>query len=42
MARKFKIGRSATTGQFMPVAKAKHKKTAVVETIKVPTKRKKR
>jgi len=33
-----KIGRDAETGKFMPVAEAqKHKKTAVVETIKVKT-----
>jgi hypothetical protein len=43
MARKIKIGRDAGTGQFIPVSKAKQrKKTAVVETIKFPTKRKKR
>jgi len=29
-----KIGRSAITGRFMPVAKAQGSRTAVVETIK--------
>lgn len=36
-----KIGRDAETGQFIPVDEAKRrKKTAVVETIKVPKKKK--
>jgi len=35
MGKTFKIGRSAKTGKFMPVKKAKaHKGTTVVETIK--------
>mgnify|MGYP001570393444 CR=1 FL=1 len=35
MAKSFKIGRSAITGKFMSVARAKsQKKTAVVEKIK--------
>ena len=35
MGRTFKIGRSAITGKFMPVAKAKsQKRTAVVEQVK--------
>ena len=40
MARTSKRGRDAGTGQFIPVEEAeRHKKTAVVETIKVgPTK----
>jgi hypothetical protein len=33
-----KIGRSAVTGKFMPVNKAKGKPNAVVETIKTPKK----
>jgi hypothetical protein len=37
-----KIGRSARTGKFMPVEKAKEQKnTSVVETIKVPKPKKK-
>jgi len=35
-----KIGRSAITGKFMPVAKAKRQsRTSVVETIKKPKKK---
>ena len=38
-----KIGRDAKTGEFIPVKEAQGRKaTAVVETIKVPTKRSKR
>lgn len=36
-----KVGRDAGSGQFIPVKKAQqNKKGAVVETIKVPTKKK--
>jgi hypothetical protein len=36
-----KIGRDAGSGKFMPVKKAQeHKKTAIVETIKIPPKKK--
>ena len=36
MAQTRKIGRDAETGQFIPVEEAeRHKRTAVVETIKV-------
>jgi len=36
-----KIGRDAGTGRFIPVKEArKRKKTAIVETIKVPKKKK--
>lgn len=34
MSKNIKIGRSAITGQFMPVKKAMKKPNAVVETIK--------
>ncbi|MCB2196768.1 MAG: hypothetical protein KQH79_12975 [Bacteroidetes bacterium] len=38
-----KIGRDAETGKFIPVKEAqKRKKTAVVETIKIKTKKKKK
>jgi hypothetical protein len=37
---KFKIGRDARTGEFIPVKEAQHRpSTTVVETIKVPTHR---
>jgi hypothetical protein len=37
------IGRDAKTGRIIPVAVAKARKaTAVVETVKIPTKRKRR
>lgn len=36
--RKFKIGRDAKTGEFIPVKEAQNRKaTAVVETIKINT-----
>ena len=36
--RKIKVGRDAGTGKFIPVKEAQRRtKTAVVETIKVPT-----
>jgi len=39
-AKGFKVGRSARTGKFIPVAKARQQKsTAVVETIKKRGKR---
>jgi hypothetical protein len=42
-ARSFKVGRSAKTGEFRTVKSArKFKSTSVVETMKVPAKRKKR
>lgn len=38
MAKTFKVGRDARTGEFIPVKQAQQRKsTAVVETIKVPT-----
>jgi len=38
-----KIGRDAKTGRIIPVAEAERRKaTAIVETVKVPTKRKRR
>lgn len=40
MGKTRKIGRDAGTGRFIPVKKAQQQKnTAVVETIKVPTKK---
>lgn len=40
---KRKIGRDAGTGKFIPVDEAeRRKKTAIVETIKIPRKRKRR
>lgn len=42
MAKTFKVGRDAGSGKFKTVTYAKeHPKTAIVETIKVPTKTKK-
>ena len=42
MAKTRKIGRDAETGEFIPVKEARRrKKTAIVETIKIPKKRKK-
>ena len=41
MAKTRKIGRDAGTGQFIPVDEARRrKKTAIVETIKAPKKKK--
>lgn len=41
MAKERKIGRDAGNGQFIPVKEAeRRKKTAVVETIKPPKKKK--
>jgi len=38
--RKIKVGRNAETGQFIPVKEAeRRKKTAIVETIKIPKKK---
>jgi hypothetical protein len=38
--KSFKVGRDAETGKFMPVKEAeRRKKTAIVETIKKPTKK---
>lgn len=43
MATTRKIGRDARTGEFIPVREAQGRKaTAVVETIKVPTPRKRK
>ncbi len=43
MAKKRKIGRDAGTGKFIPVQEAeRRKKTAVVETIPTPRRKKKR
>lgn len=43
MASTRKIGRDARTGEFIPVKVARQRKsTAVVETIKVPSKPKKK
>lgn len=40
--RSFKVGRDAGTGRFKPVGWARnHKKTAIVDTITVPSKPKK-
>lgn len=42
MAKTRKIGRSAITGQFIPVKQArKQSRTSVVETIKIPKKKSK-
>lgn len=35
-----KVGRDSGSGQFIPVKQAEHKRTAEVETIRYPTKRK--
>jgi len=43
MKKTRQIGRDARTGRIIPVAQAKARKaTAVVETIKVPTKRRRK
>lgn len=43
MAGTHKIGRNAKTGQFIPVKEAQRKKsTAIVETIKNPSKKRKK
>ena len=40
--RTFKVGRDAGSGKFIPVKEAERRpKTTVVETIKVPSKKKK-
>jgi len=41
MAKTFKVGRDAGNGKFIPVKEAERRKgTAIVETIKVPPKKK--
>jgi hypothetical protein len=41
MATKIKIGRDAGNGQFIPLKEAERRpKTTVIETIKIPTKKK--
>lgn len=40
MAKTRKVGRDAESGQFIPVKDAeRRKKTAVVETVRIPTKK---